>query len=365
MYEVLSATLDDLESLLEIEDSCFNVDRLSRRSMRRFILSDQSVFLVAKNNQELIAYCLIIFHRGTRLARLYSIAVKELYRGEGVARKLITMGENEARSRGAFNLRLEVANSNVAAVALYQSLGFREFGLLQNYYEDHSDALRMQKRIRKHEFAAVHTAIPWYQQRTSFSCGPASLMMAMAGLDQEYKISLDDELEIWREATTIFMTSGHGGCHPLGLALAATNRGFVAKVWINQQIPLFVDGVRSEEKKQIIEVVHHTFVRQCHEAGIRVKYENIDQATLIDASKNGSVPVVLISTYRMDRKKAAHWVVISGFDDRCLYVHDPDPDEKHQDLLDCQYMPIALDDFDSMSLFGTSRLRTAVIISKR
>ena len=29
------------------------------------------------------------------------------------------------------------------------------------------------------------------------------------------------ELRVWREATTIFMTSGHGGCGPDGLALAA------------------------------------------------------------------------------------------------------------------------------------------------
>ena len=41
------------------------------------------------------------------------------------------------------------------------------------------------------------------------------------------------------------MTSGHGGCHPLGLALAARQRGFSAETWINLQQPLFVDGVRN------------------------------------------------------------------------------------------------------------------------
>tara|TARA_R110001583_G_scaffold39399_4_gene126218 strand:+ start:2542 stop:2793 length:252 start_codon:yes stop_codon:yes gene_type:complete len=43
----------------------------------------------------------------------------------------------------------------------------------------------------------------------------------------------------------------HGGCHPVGLALAAQARGFNAKVNINSSEPLFVDGVRSEDKKQM------------------------------------------------------------------------------------------------------------------
>jgi len=356
------ATLDHLESLLELEEQCFSTDRLSRRSMRRFLISEHSVFLVALQQGRCIGYALIIFHRGTRLARLYSIAVGSQWRGQGIASKLLIQGETEAQRRGAFYFRLEVNNTNEKAISLYHSLGFREFGLLQDYYDDHSDALRMQKRIRHHDKASIHTAIPWYQQSTPFTCGPAALMMAMAGIRSGYKPCLSEELELWREATTIFMTSGHGGCHPLGLALAANKRGFKAEVWINQRQPLFIEGVRSEKKKAIIETVHNDFVRQTKAAGIKIHYQNIDQSMLIDACNAGAVPIVLISTYRMDRKKAPHWVAISGYDERCFYVHDPDPDEKHQDLLDCQYMPIAQNDFDPMSSFGSNRLRTAIII---
>ena len=356
------ATLAHLDLLVELEQKCFATDQLSRRSMRRFLRSEQSVFLVALQEQVCVGYLLVIFHRGTRLARLYSIAVDPQWRGQGVARKLINSGEKEAQNRGALYLRLEVNNTNESAIGLYHSLGFKEFGLLQDYYDDHSDALRMQKRIRHPDRDSVHTAIPWYQQSTSFSCGPAALMMAMAGLNSAYKLRLNEELEIWREATTIFMTSGHGGCHPLGLALAATKRGYNAEAWINQRQPLFVDGVRSENKKAIIETVHNDFVQQSKAADIQIHYKNIDQATLIDACNRGAVPIVLISTYRMDRKKAPHWVAITGYDEQCFYVHDPDPDEKHQDLLDCQYLPITREDFDPMSSFGSNRLRTAVII---
>jgi ribosomal-protein-alanine acetyltransferase len=357
------ATPAHLEELLELEQRCFVTDRLSRRSMRRFLANEQSVFRLALQQGRCIGYVLIVFHLGTRLARMYSLAVAPEWQGHGVARKLISSGEEETQDRGALYIRLEVNNTNERAIALYQKLGYIKFGLLHDYYEDHSDALRMQKRIRFHDKAFVHTALPWYQQRTRFTCGPAALMMAMAGLKPGYGLELDEELQLWREATTIFMTSGHGGCHPLGLALAAKRRGYNAEVWINQRQPLFVEGVRSQKKKTIIETVHRDFVRQCKAEGIKVHYKNISQPDLIAACNRGSVPVVLISTYRMDRKKAAHWVAVSGYDEQCFYMHDPDPDEKHQDQLDCQYLPIALEDFDPMSSYGRNRLRTAVIIS--
>ena len=360
---IAEATLEHLEVLLELEEQCFATDRLSRRSMRRFLVSEQSVFLVALQADVCVGYLLIVFHRGTRLARLYSIAVSPDWQGQGIARKLMDSGETEAQRRGALHFRLEVNHTNTHAISLYRSLGFIEFGLLHDYYDDHSDALRMQKRIRHHDQAFVHTELSWYRQSTPFSCGPAALMMAMAGLDRKYKPNLNEELQIWREATTIFMTSGHGGCHPLGLALAAKQRGFNAEVWISQREPLFVEGVRSERKKAIIESVHKDFVKQSKAAGITIHYANIDQKTLINVCKQGAVPLVLISTYRMDRKKAPHWVTVSGYDERCFYMHDPDPEENQQDLIDCQYMPIALEDFDPMSTFGRNRLRTAVIIS--
>lgn len=74
--------------------------------------------------------------------------------------------------------------------------------------------------------------------------------------------------------------------------------------------------------------------------------------------------IILISTYRMDGKKAPHWVVVSAMDEHCLYVHEPDPTPGEQTPVDCQYMPIARRDFDKMSIFGKDKLRTALVISR-
>ncbi len=353
----------DLAALIELEERCFETDRLSRRSFRHWITTQGRVFLVAEYEGKVAGYMLILLLRGTRLARLYSVATAPELRGKGVARSLLMAGESAAKALGCHYLRLEVSKENPAAISLYSSMGYLQFGIYHDYYGDHTDALRMQKRIRHIRLEATKLAVPWIRQTTPFTCGPAALMMAMSTLDSRYLASQHDELQIWREATTIFMTSGHGGCHPMGLALAAKARGFQADVWVNRDGTLFVEGVRNANKKRVMEMVHRDFEEQMALQQIPIHHADITQARLIEEFDKGGIAIILISTYRLDGKKAPHWVVLSGYDDSCLYVHDPDTDIKTQQIsLDCQFVPLARNDFDKMSCFGSSRLRTAIII---
>lgn len=352
----------DLDALLHLENASFDTDKLSRRSFRHWLSAEHRALLVAEHDHTVRGYILIIYHPGTRLARIYSLAVAPDCRGKGVAKALMLAGEQAAREDGRLFLRLEVGIDNTAAIGLYQSLGFQKFGLYRDYYQDHKDALRYQKRIRRYLDKPQHRQVHWLRQTTPFTCGPAAMMMAMHALNSSYQPSPEEEINLWREATTIFMTSGHGGCHPVGLALAAKRRGFEVEVWINQSSSLFIDSVRSEEKKQIIALVDANFKRQAEEQEIETHYANVTQTDLIEAFNNGAIPLILISTYALDRKKAPHWVVMSGFDDDCLYMHDSDPAEDRQSELDCQFIPIAKNDFERMASFGKTRLRTAVII---
>lgn len=355
----------DLDALEALEKKTFETDRLSRRSFRRWINGEHRAFLVATINAKLVGYILIILHRGTSLARLYSIAVDSDIRGRGLGRRLLVAGEKAARDAGRIDMRLEVRKDNTGAIQLYESMGYHRFGEYEDYYEDHEDAFRYQKRILQFDPSHWQRPVPWYRQTTEFTCGPASLMMSMLALDNTQQIDRSEEMQIWREATTIFMTSGHGGCHPLGLALAAERRGYHAEVWISRKGPLFVDGVRSEKKKHILELVHTDFVRQAKTQHIPVHYREITQQQLTRELKKGGIPIVLISTWQLDGRRVPHWVVLSAFDDNFFYLHDPDPEEGLQTDLDCQYLPITRSDFDRMARFGRDRLRTAVIISKQ
>src|SRR6516162_8974963 len=85
--------------------------------------------------------------------------------------------------------------------------------------EDGGDALRFEKRLVPN-LRALAVAPPYFHQTTEFTCGPACIMMALAWADRKFKPAPAFEFQLWREATTIFMTSGPGGCGPYGMAVA-------------------------------------------------------------------------------------------------------------------------------------------------
>jgi ribosomal-protein-alanine N-acetyltransferase len=73
-----------------------------------------------------------------------TIAVRPEYRRRGHARALI--GAALAAFPDASNVHLEVRPTNVEAIALYESLGFRETGRRPRYYGD-EDALLMTRKL--------------------------------------------------------------------------------------------------------------------------------------------------------------------------------------------------------------------------
>jgi [ribosomal protein S18]-alanine N-acetyltransferase len=55
--------------------------------------------------------------------------------------------QSYALAHGRRALRLEVRADNGAAIALYERLGFREFGRYDYYYADGARALRFEKAL--------------------------------------------------------------------------------------------------------------------------------------------------------------------------------------------------------------------------
>lgn len=385
----------DIDALEHIERSCFESDRLSRRRMRYWIKAEHGILLLAEIESNVVGYGLIIMRKGSRSARLYSLAVLTSARGQQVAPSILTKLEQLALKEQKLFIRLEVAEDNAAAIRMYKKMGYRKFGIYRQYYATGADALRFQKPIQYASAIGPQKYYPWYKQTTSFTCGPSALMMAMKYVQDDTRFDQTTEIAIWRQATTIFMTSGHGGCHPLGLALAGHQRGFDVEVYSTQINDLFVDGVRSEHKKSIMRIVEQDFIERAYEANIEVHKTDIQLAEIEEALGKGYGVICLISTYQFHGVKAPHWVVITHADERCLYLHDPDGSEgfydeagvrldgssyndvsgadvsdtdltESEDIdLDYQHLPILKQDFASLSVFGKTKLRTCLVIKPR
>jgi len=357
------ATLDDVNALSKLEETCFETDRISRRSFKWMIKKGHNLLLVATSNDQLVAYVLLLYSQGTSLGRVYSLAVDAHYRKAGIAAKLMQEAETQALDDGRSFLRLEVRPDNFGAIKLYEKLGYQPFDIVSDFYEDHADAIRMMK-VLHHVPEVTHPEVSHYSQSTDFTCGPACLMMAMKSMDAELALTRQLELQLWREATTIFMTSGHGGCSPQGLALAANERGLKTTLVCNSDDIPFINGVRSEEKKSVIECVHQDFIEKIARSDIKQVKAPVDSALLREYLSKGSLALVLISSYRLNQSKSPHWILVVSVSDTFVYFHDPDVDwDDNKSVTDSGYIPVTHKEFNRMIGYGKPRYQAAVIVS--
>ena len=358
------ASPEDWHALSELERASFPGDRISPRSWRAFLASESAVVTVARSAgaASIVGAAVVLQRARTSVARLYSIAIAKNARGRGVSAALLDDATQRMRDAGAAVLRLETRLDNVAAQRLFARCGFVQRGRKASYYEDGADALLYQKslwNLRAAEHDAALSA-PFYGQTLDFTCGPCALLMAMAALDSSTVLDRAEEIRIWREATTVFMAAGHGGCGPHGLALAAERRGFRATVYAPGGKAMFVDSVRDIRKKEVIRLVEADFRSELASTRATLLSASMSAAQLVDHLHQGRVPIVLISLWRLHGEKGPHWVVVTGFDGHVFRILDPmvtpvagDPD-----------MTITVDEFHRITRYGRRRQTAAVVISK-
>lgn len=365
---VRAARIEDLDRLVALERLSFDADRISRRSFKALLASRSAILIVAEGpggvSAPLEGYAALLLRAGTALARLYSIAVAPVAKGRGVGRALLHTAELAAFERDRIALRLEVREDNAPAIALYEASGYRPIGRYLDYYADHMPALRYEKTLRGDH--PVESGVPFYEQRTDFTCGACCLMMAMARDVPGTVMSPVLEIRLWREATTIFMMSGPGGCEPYGLAVAAHEAGLDAEIHVSEPGDLFLEGVRSPEKQIVMALAQEDFRTRAEGYGIKASIRPFTIADIRDVVAAGGTAIVLVSGYQMFGKKVPHWILVHGDDGRHLVVHDPwVEDERHETIADAASMPIPYAAFDRMARFGKIGLRAAVFLTKR
>jgi ribosomal protein S18 acetylase RimI-like enzyme len=353
----------DWAALNALEQQLFDGDRISPRQMKRFLHSSHATVFVAESDHVLVGYALLLFHQGTQLSRLYSIAVKPDFRGQGIAQNFIEQCERAALDQGFTTLRLEVREDNIAAIKLYEKLGYKTLKVLIHYYDDFSDGRRLQKRLTP-QGPKVHLRMPLYIQTTPFTCGAACLIMSFSSLSKTYQPSRSEELQLWREATTIFMASGHGGCSGQGLALAAAKRGFHVELWSQSHSTPFIESVRDKNKKEVIELVHQNFCTQLEQQQVSTIDAPPKQSDLESWISQGACVLLLISTYRFNGKKEPHWIILSGMNENFFFIHDPFADSKIE-VASSAYIPVGKAALSQIIGFGKQKHTACVIISQR
>jgi len=134
---------DELGELLELERRAFE-HPWSPALLRRELSHDWSTILVALDGATDSIVGHVIFWIVVDEIHILNVAVDPVHRRRGIARQLLQELLERSRSYGFSLATLEVRRSNLAALALYRNLGFREVGVRKGYYaEENEDAIVM------------------------------------------------------------------------------------------------------------------------------------------------------------------------------------------------------------------------------
>lgn len=127
------AKTSDLPQILAIEKESFPTPWSKEAFLKEFEKKN-GVFLVIEEASEILGYvCFWVIADEMHLANL---AVRRDCRQKGLGKKLLEVALETAKRYGAKRALLEVREGNLAALRLYQSLGFKFEGRRPRYYSD-------------------------------------------------------------------------------------------------------------------------------------------------------------------------------------------------------------------------------------
>ena len=135
----------DLDAVLAIEQASFPAP-WRRDHFLHELAAPHSFPFVARADGAVVGYVCLqsLFEE----AQILNIAVEPQQRGRGIARMLMGHVFAVARDQGAEFMALEVRESNVAAITLYERFGFCRTGQRKGYYEGKEDAVLMEKALQ-------------------------------------------------------------------------------------------------------------------------------------------------------------------------------------------------------------------------
>ncbi len=125
-------TVDDALAVEELEKECFSLP-WSAQALVASLNQSYSYFVVACIGEDIVGYGSVYVVAGE--AEIINIAVKSTHRSNGVGKKLVMELLAEAGRRDAKRAFLEVRESNLPAIALYEKCGFEKNGIRRNFYE--------------------------------------------------------------------------------------------------------------------------------------------------------------------------------------------------------------------------------------
>lgn len=128
--QIRAMQLADVDAVMRIEPTIFPYPW----TRGNFTDSLQSGYhcLVMEAEAEVIGYAVLMMVLDE--AHLLNLSIARDQQGRGLGRELLQYAMILGRNYGGLNMFLEVRPSNLAAIGLYESMGFNEMAIRRHYY---------------------------------------------------------------------------------------------------------------------------------------------------------------------------------------------------------------------------------------
>lgn len=125
-------TADDLDGTAEIEKLCFGAQAWSKNSLELLTKEGIGMGMVCHKDGRIVAYggMLCVVDEG----QITNIATHPDYRRQGYGEAVVESLKKFAKNNRLDVITLEVRESNVAAIKLYTSCGFKVDGKRKDFY---------------------------------------------------------------------------------------------------------------------------------------------------------------------------------------------------------------------------------------
>jgi ribosomal-protein-alanine N-acetyltransferase len=120
----------DLDAVMQIEPTLYS-HPWTRGNFNDSLKSRHNAWVLTEQ-EEVIGYALMMIVLDE--AHLLNISVAKPYQQQGLGRMLLTHMIDRAKECHTLNMFLEVRASNIAAITLYEAVGFVEMSIRRGYY---------------------------------------------------------------------------------------------------------------------------------------------------------------------------------------------------------------------------------------
>ena len=144
MTNITLAKKEHLTKIAYLEREIFS-EPCSEKGLEIF-LDEKNFCILALEDDHLASYCTVV----TLLdeAQVINVATSPDFRGRGYAKGVLEAVFDECKKRGISFISLEVRESNLPAISLYQKLGFGIEGKRRDFYKNpRENALVMIKNL--------------------------------------------------------------------------------------------------------------------------------------------------------------------------------------------------------------------------